>query len=152
MFCRVSDSILLIFASSAPVNVAAAPKAKVSVPAPPSTVSVTRAVVELLLNSDSAVETLIMSLPPPALILSAPSVAEFSCPSIVSTPEPPVITSFTVPPCRLLVPLPAVIVVATTLAEASMVVFSPASNDDVSIVNADKLAAPVVIFASAFSV
>ena len=50
-------------ANSTPVNVAVAPNASVSVPAPPSTVSVTNAVVELLLNSLSAVLTLIISLP-----------------------------------------------------------------------------------------
>ena len=65
VFANVSFSILEILASSAFVNVAAVAKAKVSVPAPPSTVSVTRAVVEELENSDSPVETLMISLPAP---------------------------------------------------------------------------------------
>jgi hypothetical protein len=62
---NVNFSIFEILTSSALVRVAATANANVSVPAPPSTVSVSSAVVDELLISVSAVETFILSLAAP---------------------------------------------------------------------------------------
>ena len=124
-----------ILPNSALVRVAAIAKARVSVPAPPSTVSVTRAVVEELENSVSATETLIISLPAPPEMLSAPRVAEFSLPSIVSIPAPPIIISFTLPPVRISAPAPALIVSEPRELAPATVKTSPASNVVPLIVN-----------------
>ena len=106
-------------------------KVTVSVPAPPSMISVPYAVTYSVLALSVKV-----SLPAPPDILSRPSL-----PSIVSAPSPPAIVSLTVPPSRASAPPPPI--TFSGIAEASPVkvnlssaaVTVDPSNSEASIVN-----------------